>query len=148
MSASDDLVGGKSSLWKWFTLAVVVIGIPVFLMTDFALEKAQKIVNDNDKKPWAGTLQRAIAIGYSTKFDHRKAAERYEWASRFAFAAGDEEGGGWLLFNQAVEVEAADSNGKWAALPMYENLANTYPDKPVGARAAGNVTRIKTMGRP
>ena len=148
MGSSEDLVGGQSSLGKWLAVALIVIGIPAFLLTDFALEKAQKIVIDNEKKSWAGTLQHAIAVGYSTKFDHRKAAERYEWAARYAFFAGEQEEGAWLLFNQAVEVEAADSNGKWAALPMYEKLASDYADKPVGARAAGNVTRIKTMARP
>lgn len=142
----DDLAGGNL-IGRWIIIAIVVIVLPCLLMTDFALEKMQGVVNENAKETWAGKLQRAIALGYSCKFQHAKAAERYEYASRF-YATTDPNMWGWMKYNEAVEIESGVTNGKWAALPMFEALAEQHPHTDFGAKASTQVTRIKTYGRP
>jgi hypothetical protein len=147
MSGSDDLVGG-SKLGKWLVIAVIVIALPTLAIMDVSLKKGQKLVDENAEKSWAKPLQRFIAGAYSIKFRHAEAAQAYEYASRFYFAEHDEPTAAWMLFYQANEIEAKDSTGKWAALPLYEKIAEEYPKTDAGAKASMSVTRIKTMSRP
>lgn len=143
---TEDEIGSPNRLGRWLIIIAIVVGLPSLLFSSWTLDKLQEQVNKNYDKPWCADMQNRIAWAYSVTMRPDVAAERYEWAARLYENQRNFEAAGEALYNQGVELEAA--NKKYNALPVYEDVEDRYKEYPIGAKAHGAVVRLKTMSRP
>ena len=148
MSTTDE-IGSPNKLGKWLLTAVILLGVPSFVLSAWSLERFHRVVEDNLDKPWCSDMQRWIANAYAYSLRPEPAAVRYEYAANLYRTQDNYTMAGEMFYQQAHAFEdMTNSNNKYTALAIYDRLAEDYRDYPAGAKAKAASTRIQTMGRP
>jgi hypothetical protein len=133
--------------WLWGFLIAIVIGTPIALLSDWGLARVTAYVAENPQKDWAPDVQAWVAAAYAWTMRPEKAIHAYEYAATLYQDHNDQNAALDARLQAAIETEELP-NGKYLAAPLYEDLANNYPETPAGKEAKGAVMRIRTMSRP
>jgi hypothetical protein len=135
---------------KYIATAVglFILFAPIVLLSDWGLQKVQGYVDENKGTDWAPEWEARIATAYA--WTDRPARSAKAWGIA-ATLYGDKANVEQMIqsrFQQALETEEVVPNGKYDALPIYDELAAGYPDHDLGQKSKGASQRIRLMSRP
>lgn len=131
----------------WLFLALLVIALPGITLSEWGLTKVQAYADKNANERWAADLYRHVATVYAWTLRPEKACAAYENAERFYRNQERIDEMLTVKLSRAYELEGLPQ-GKYLALPVYEQIAAEYPETEQGKTARGCMLRIKTMSRP